>query len=191
MGACGAGLVPARVLLAAVALRRFFLSSLGHRHVAVLARPPERCEFGSSERCGRGPSASPAEGRRLTQPGPTRAAGARPPFVWRCTSPPSPARLLGSARPALALGFAGSRAPGGGGLAQPRWQVAGGLVLRGDSGLGLEVGQTSGVWAPRGGCREVNWLVSVRNGELVFEVSHYIPVGICFLMIVWSTGNFN
>jgi hypothetical protein len=32
-------------LLAAVALRRLFLSSLGHRHVAVLARPPGLKEF--------------------------------------------------------------------------------------------------------------------------------------------------
>lgn len=45
LGACGAGLVPARVLLAAVALRRLFLSSLGHRHVAVLAWPPGLKEF--------------------------------------------------------------------------------------------------------------------------------------------------
>lgn len=59
-------------------------------------------------------------------------------------SPPSPARLLGSARPALALGFAESRAPGGGGgLAQPHRQVADGLVLRGNAGLRLEAGQTS------------------------------------------------
>lgn len=100
-----------------------------------------------------------------------------------------PCRPPGSARLALALGFAGSRAPGGGGgggLAQPHGQVAGGPVRRGDASLRLEVGQTSVAWALRG-----DLVVSVRNGELVFEVSHYIPVGICFFMIVRSTGNFN
>lgn len=54
----------------------------------------------------------------------------------------------------------------------------------------------AGSWTDkwRGGSRR--WvlrgeLVSVRSGELVFEVPHYIPVGICFLLIVRSTGNFN
>lgn len=138
---CGAGLVPARVLLATVARRLLFLSSLGHRHVAVLARPPGLKEFELAlwPWAQRIPSRGPAPAAARTHPRGRR----RPPFVRRCNSPPSPARLLGSACPALALEFAGPCAPGGGGgLASSagKWPVA----LRcceGDSGL--EVGQVS------------------------------------------------
>lgn len=106
-------------------------------------------------------------------------------------SPPSPARLLGSARPLSPWGLR-NPAPQEEEEDWPsrtgKWPTA--LCCRGTQVLGWKLDrQVSCVgsrrWVLRGE------LVSVRNAELVFEVSHYIPVGICFLMVVRSTGNFN